>query len=178
MINPFPPLPALRHLGELADRLPRIVIDTREQDPLPITRLPVVRVEGLTTGDYSIAGLESVFSIERKSIADLVSCCVDSNRDRFERELNRLRGYRFKRLLVVGQRCEIELKRYRSAIAPAAVIGTLAAFEARYDIQVVYGNTPEKSADLVERWAWYFARECVECVNNLFRNTVIPAPPP
>ena len=143
---------------------------------MPITRLPVIRVEGLTTGDYSIAGLESVFSIERKSIADLVSCCVDSNRDRFERELNRLRGYRFKRLLVVGQRCEIELKRYRSAISPAAVIGTLAAFEARYDIQVVYGNTPEKSADLVERWAWYFARECVECVNNLFRNTLTPSP--
>ena len=31
--NPLPPLPALRHLGDLADRLPTIVVDSREQDP-------------------------------------------------------------------------------------------------------------------------------------------------
>jgi ERCC4-type nuclease len=170
MSDKLPPLPALRHLGDLADRLPTVVIDTREQDPLPITRLPTIR-SGLYSGDYSVAGLESVFAVERKSIADIVSCCVNSNRERFENELHRLRGFRFRRLLIVGQRCEIELKRYRSAIAPASVLGTLAAFEARYEIAVVWGDTPERSATIVEVWSWYFAREYVEAINSLFRET-------
>lgn len=174
MNNTLPSLPALRHLGELAQRLPVIICDTREQTPLPITRLPVIRA-GLYSGDYSIAGLEDEFSIERKSIDDLVGCCVNSNRERFEHELHRLRGYRFKRLLIIGQRCEVELKHYRSAIAPASVLGTLAAFEIRYDIPVVWTATPEEAAALVERWAWYAAREHVEQVNTLFRGTA-PAP--
>jgi len=98
MHDTFPPLPALRHLGELANRLPTLVIDSREQEPLPIRRLPWCR-GGIYTGDYSVVGLETLFSVERKSIADLVDCCVDSNRKRFENELHRLRGFRFRRLL-------------------------------------------------------------------------------
>ena len=82
-ITNLPPLPALRHLGELANRLPVIVCDTREQEPLPIRRLPVVRA-GLYTGDYSLAGLETVFAVERKSIPDIVSCCAASNRARLK----------------------------------------------------------------------------------------------
>ena len=70
------------------------------------------------------------------------------------------------------QRTEVELKRYRSSISPAAVLGTLSAFECRYDIPVVWADTPADGAALVERWAWYFAREYVESINNLFRNTM------
>jgi hypothetical protein len=36
-------LPALRSLGELADRAPVIVIDTQEQEPLAFERLASVR---------------------------------------------------------------------------------------------------------------------------------------
>jgi hypothetical protein len=45
--------------------------------------------------------------VERKSIGDVVACCVGQSRERFERELHRLRGFRFKRLLVVGNEAEI-----------------------------------------------------------------------
>ena len=79
----------------------------------------------LYTGDYSILGLEELIAIERKSIADLVACCMGENRERFERELHRLRGFRFKRLLILGSRGEIELQRYYSRIAPKAVAGHL-----------------------------------------------------
>lgn len=106
---------------------------------------------------------------ERKSIADLVSCCAASNRARFENELHRLRGYRFKRLLIVGKRSAIEAGRYRSKITPAAVLGTLSAFEIRYEIPVVFEPTPEQAARTVERWAWYAAREAVEAVNSMAR---------
>src|SRR5690606_8361398 len=71
----FGALPALRCLGELADVRPTIVVDTREQQPLPFSRLKSERGT-LATGDYSFRGGEEVFAIERKSVADLVGCCV------------------------------------------------------------------------------------------------------
>jgi ERCC4-type nuclease len=73
-------LPALRSLGELADRAPVIVIDTREPDPLAFERRSSIRGT-LQTGDYSVAGLEDLFSIERKTVADLVGCCMGENRE-------------------------------------------------------------------------------------------------
>ena len=100
-----------------------------------------------------MAGLEEQFAVERKSIADLVGCCVGENRERFSRELHRLRGFRFKRLLVIGSTWEIEHQGYRSRISPKAVLATVSAFEIRYDIPVVFVASPEVAAVQVERWA-------------------------
>jgi len=162
-------LPALRGLGTLADHEPVIVIDTREQDPLAFGRLQSIRGT-LQTGDYSIRGLEEQFAVERKSISDLVGCCMGDSRQRFERELHRLRGFRFKRLLIVGTEEEILSGRYHSNIKPQAVMATLGAFEARYDLPVVFRPSPELAAAQIERWAFWHAREVVEQVNNLWRS--------
>ena len=164
----FSNLPALKHLGELSGRLPVVIIDSREQTPLPIIRLPIIRA-GLYSGDYSVAGCESVFAVERKSIDDLVSCCASGNRERFEHELHRLRGFEFKRLLIIGQRERIESQDYKSKITPQAVMGSLQAWEVRYNIPVVWSATPELGATIVELWAWYYSREIVERANRLFR---------
>jgi ERCC4-type nuclease len=161
-------LPALRCLGDLADVRPAIVIDTREQAPLTFTRLQADRGT-LQTGDYSFAGGEELFAIERKTVADLVACCYGENRERFFRELHRLRGYRFKRLLVVGTRQEIEAGQYRANVKPSVVTGTLAAIEARFDVPVVFEPTPASAAFRVECWAFWFARELVEQVNDVAR---------
>ena len=134
-------LPALRSLGDLADVQPVIVIDTREQEPLPFSRLQSVSGT-LMSGDYSVRGLEQLFTVERKSIADIIGCCMGENRERFARELHRLRGFRFKRLLIVGSESQILKGDYRSNIKPKAVIGTLRAFEVRYDVPVVH---PQRS---------------------------------
>jgi DNA excision repair protein ERCC-4 len=174
MTATLPPLPALKALGDLRDRPPVIVCDTREQEPLPIARLPVIRGT-LYTGDYSVSGLQSVFAVERKSIPDMVACCAASNRGRLENELHRLRGFHFRRLLVIGDRGDIERGAYRSNIRPAAVLGTLAAFEIRYDVPVVFEPDPAAAARRVETWAWYAAREYVETCNALFRGTREPA---
>jgi DNA excision repair protein ERCC-4 len=163
-------LPALRSLGELADSQPTIIVDSREQEPLTFTRLQSVRGT-LTTGDYSIRGLEELFSIERKSIADLVGCCIGENRERFERELHRLRGYRFKRLVIIGSRAEIEMQRYHSRIPPKSILGSLNAWEVRFDIPVLFCQTPELAAKEIERFAYWFAREMVETVNEMWRGS-------
>jgi DNA excision repair protein ERCC-4 len=152
----------------VASAQPVILCDTREQAPLIFTNLASQQAT-LHTADYSILGAEELFGIERKSIPDLVACCM-GNRARFERALHRLRGYRFKRLLVVGSEAEILAGQYHSKITPKAVLAALCAFEVRY-CPVTFCPTPQAAARQIERWAFYFCREVVENANNLWRGT-------
>jgi ERCC4-type nuclease len=162
------PVFALLPVKPLADSQPIIVVDTREQNPLPFLRLKTIPGT-LISGDYSVAGLEELFSVERKSVPDLVGCCIGENRERFERELHRLRGFRFKRLLIVGTELEIRQAKYRSNVKPQSVLATIAAFEIRYDIPVTFSPTPQEAGRLVERWAFWFSREVLITANNLAR---------
>ncbi len=77
----------------------KIVRDSREQSPFHFedARFDGVEViEGtLTTGDYSIAGLESRVAVERKSLADFIGS-ISTGRERFEREVDQ--GARIGRL--------------------------------------------------------------------------------
>jgi DNA excision repair protein ERCC-4 len=167
-MNELAPLPALASLDKLKGSLPTLLIDTREQTPLAFTRLESIPGT-LTSGDYSVAGLEELFAIERKSVSDLVGCCAGSNRERFERELHRLRGYRFARILVVGEPDEITEGRYHSRIKPQSVWATLYAFEARYNLPVVFQPSAEVAAAWVENLAYWFARETILNANGLAR---------
>lgn len=137
--------------------LPTIIIDTREQTPLRFDHLPY-EVGTLATGDYSIKGMEPEFCIERKSVADLVQS-VTFERDRFERELIRIRGYSFRRLLIVGSLAQIEAHEYQSRTEPKAVIASVTAFEIRYGLPVCFIHAPTAAAVQIERWAHYFVRE-------------------
>jgi ERCC4-type nuclease len=92
---------------------------------------------------------------------------MGSNRDRFFRELHRMRGFTFKRLLIIGNRHDIETGQYRSAIRPKSVLATLSTIEARYDIAVVFADSPAQAAWLVEEWVWWYAREIVLTTNQL-----------
>jgi ERCC4-type nuclease len=166
-------LPGLRGLSKLAIRHPTISIDTREIEPLTFSRLQSVRGT-LYSGDYSILRLEETFAVERKSLDDIANCCLSSNRDRFEHELHRLRGYQFKRLMIVGTREDIAAGFYRSRIIPKAVLATLGAFEVRYDLPVVFADTPEAAAREIERLAVYFSREVLKLAHSLSKSSCQP----
>ena len=157
----FPPLPARQ---SAAPFLPVLIIDTREQTPLAFSWLPS-RTGTLTSGDYSIAGLESDFAIERKSIPDLVGS-LTSGRERFMREVDRLRGFPFARLLIVGTEAEIIEGQYRSNANPTAMMHSLHAIESR-GLPVVFTATPAAAAAMVERWAWWRARAVLQSGNDL-----------
>lgn len=152
---------------------PTILVDSREQTPLPFAHFPTERAT-LYTGDYSARGLEGSFCIERKSIADLIGS-LTSGRDRFIRELERMRGYAFRRLLVIGSRSEIEQNTYRSKASPAAILGSLWALEVRFNVPVVFAATPEEGAETVERWAFYGVRERMKEADELRRVYSQPA---
>ncbi len=133
--------------------LPRLIVDTREQLPLTFTHLDAVRGT-LTTGDYSVDGLQSRFAVERKSTPDLVGS-LTQGRDRFMRELERMRGVDFARLLIIGTPVELAACLNRRAVTAASIIGSLESVNARL-VPVVWAATPAKAAQMVERWACYY----------------------
>ena len=154
---------------------PVLLVDTREQAPLVFRNLPS-EVASLTTGDYSIRSLEDHFQIERKTPQDFVGCCVGDSRARFERELARMRGARFRRLLIIGCEAHFTTQRYRGNLTPRSVLATLSAFEARYDLPVVYSPSPEAGALLIERWAAWFVREQLKIGEALGKACAMPQP--
>ena len=161
----LPPLPVCDITGPV---LPIIIVDTREQEPLEFRRLPS-RVGTLTQGDYSVAGLESDVAIERKSIPDLVGS-LTSGRERFMREIDRLRGCGFGRLLIVGTEADIHSGRYRSNAKPKSILHSLYAIESR-GLPVVFTPSPCEAAALIERWAWWRSRAVLQAGNRLLEES-------
>jgi ERCC4-type nuclease len=99
------------------------VIDTREQHALDLQPMKSVRGT-LATGDYSVVGLESVVSLERKSLTDLLGC-VGGDRARFDREVQRLLAYPVRALIVEATWGDLEAGNWQSKVTPAAAIGSV-----------------------------------------------------
>jgi ERCC4-type nuclease len=113
-----------------------------------------------------VAGLEEDFAVERKSLPDLFGS-LTSGRDRFRRELQRLLAYPFRRLLVIGSEQEIAQGMSRArGVNPKAVLHSLYAIEAR-GVPVVFASSPSAAAALVERWAYWRAREVLKTARTL-----------
>ncbi len=104
------------------------LIDTREQNPLDLAPLRTV-VDTLDTGDYSLRGLEHVVRIERKSLSDLLGC-IGGERERFDREVQRLLGFPVRCLIVEANWQDIEAGEWRGKVTPAAALGSLLGWQA------------------------------------------------
>jgi len=136
---------------------PTILIDTREQCPWSFHELPS-ETATLDTGDYSVKGLSHLVSVERKSIQDLVGC-VGADRDRFKRELQRLRAYRFALVVVEADAATLEQGNWRGKLQPAHVLGSLAAWIAQYNMPIWIGGDHDMAGRFVERYLYQCARE-------------------
>lgn len=139
--------------------MPRLIVDTREQRPLEFRHLEAVRGT-LQSGDYSLAGLEEEFAVERKSVTDLVGS-LTRDRDRFTRELHRLRGFRWKYLLIVGTEMELARLAAQGRANPVQVKNSVLAFSTRYGLQTVWVDNPDAAAHVVESWAFMAYREAM-----------------
>lgn len=104
------------------------IVDTREQTPLDLA--PLRTIGGtLDTGDYSVQGLEHVVRIERKSLTDLLGC-VGRERERFQREVDRLLAYPVRVLVVESSWGQIDLGQWRGSVTPQQAIGSLLGWQA------------------------------------------------
>jgi len=147
---------------------PTIIIDSREQTPLEFSNKFPTEIGNLFAGDYSIKHLEPNFTIERKSINDLVGSTIH-DRARFERQLHRMGAYRFARLIVTGHRSDVEAGRYYSNAAPRSVLNSVDAFEVRHGVPVVWAGSADRAARLVEKWVHWFCREIAKNYSKLSR---------
>ena len=131
------------------------VVDTREQNPLDLS--PLQTTPGtLTTGDYSVLGLESVVSIERKSEDDMLSC-IGTDRERFDREVQRLLAFPVRALVVESTWARFEAGGWRSHLGPAPVIGSLLGWSAM-GLPIVMAGDHHTAGRYVSRMLFIAAR--------------------
>lgn len=124
--------------AELPSSAITAIVDTREQTPL---KLPGIRSEAgtLATGDYSVKGLESLIAIERKSLPDLVACC-GRERERFDREVQRLLAYPVRALVVEADWQDIESANWRGKLTSKQVGASLVSWMVQGLPLVLAGN--------------------------------------
>ncbi len=98
----------------------KIIIDTREQSPWHFGDLAEVSRGTLPTGDYALAG-DTGFAIERKSLPDYVQT-ITSNWQRFRRELDRMKRFPARVVIVEGEWMDILTGKYPGNVPPPAII--------------------------------------------------------
>jgi len=139
----------------------RIVRDSREQNGFSFGGYDCVVEDGsLATGDYSLAGLEGVVAVERKSLDDLIGCLA-GERERFERELARGRGLDFFAVVVEAGWEDLAGGRYRSRMKPHAACQSILAMMQRWRCPFFFGGSRE-GAEYAAYWLLSkFLRETV-----------------
>ena len=131
------------------------IIDTREQKPLDLSPLRSCRGT-LSCADYSIRGLTNVIAVERKSCADLVACCTHE-RERFEREIQRLLAYPHRLIVVECHLSDIEDGNYRSKASPSSVLGSVLGFIAS-GVPILFAGDHAAAGKLTARFLFIAAR--------------------
>ena len=137
------------------------IFDTREQLPLDLGEIPSIRGT-LATGDYSVVGLEHVIAVERKSLDDLLGC-VGNDRERFDRECQRLLGYPTRAIVVEASWSNLESglgldgKPWRSQVTPAAALGSVLGWACR-GIPIFMIGDHERAGKYVSRLLFLAAR--------------------
>ena len=159
----------------------RIVVDTREQTPFPFIGYPAAIVPGtLTDGDYSLAGFERRVAVERKSLADLVGC-LGTDRERFQRELERLRGYDSAAVVVEAPVEDLRGKRYRGELDAGAAWQSVLAFSMRYRVPFIFGRDRADAESIAFDFLRHFhrdrSREFDALGFQVAKDGVSPAPP-
>ena len=132
----------------------QIARDTREQEPFLFLGYPVTIVDDtLSAGDYSIPGFTDLVTVERKSLSDLVGC-LTTERKRFTRELERLRGYDSAAIVVEAAFSELEAGRYRSRLDPANAVQSIVSMMQAYRMPFFFAENRPKA----ERFIFDFLR--------------------
>lgn len=134
----------------------QVICDTREQTPFDLTPLKVTRGT-LETGDYSIVGLEKIVAVERKSMSDLMGC-IGRERERFEREIQRLMAYQIKALILECHISQIQLKQYRGDVHPNAALGSLLGWQVR-GLPIIWGGDAITAGQLCSKFLYLAAKK-------------------
>lgn len=134
----------------------KAVVDTREQRPADLGELRFEK-KTLDTGDYSVLGLEQFVRIERKSLPDLIGC-IGKERDRFTREMVRLRGFQHKAVVVECYWSDIYQEKWQGCIRSSHVIGSLGRWQLDGIPFILAGPRP-LSCQMIQKLLYLSARQ-------------------
>lgn len=148
-----------------------VLVDTREQHVPPWPKGVTVSRCLLGEGDYTTPLLKGTHVIERKAPSDLVAS-LTWERERFDRELDRLSGYDGVRIVVESSLencCRLTATRWE------AIVGSWASFAAR-NIGLDFAESPVVAGRLIagtlRRWELRMAERLPPLsMGNLLRNT-------
>lgn len=126
----------------------KIVVDTREQKPLWNN----CESKKLDFGDYSLEGHEDLFSIERKSLPDLLQTLTSSHK-RFKAEMLRASKARYFAIVVDGTYTAMETKDYpnawRSKVRGHVVTAIANTIHIKYGIPIFWCANRNESKRLI-----------------------------
>lgn len=142
-------MPELK-LGDLV-----AIQDTREQLPWDLSPMKS-ELGTLSVGDYSLKGLESVIAIERKSLDDFVSCC-GGERERFQRELDRLRGWPVSAIIIEASWADLQLGQWRSRLTSKQVQASYCSWIAQGH-RLILGKCHSEAGKIAASIMFYAAR--------------------
>jgi DNA excision repair protein ERCC-4 len=140
---------------------PVVLIDTREQAPLRFSESVAVEIATLPVGDYSLRGATDTVAIERKRLGELATCC-GKDRERFLDQVERLRAYPVRALVIEADLDGVLGRAYRSEIHPLSVLGTLIKFSADWQVPIWLCGDARNAAMVVERMLLRVARQKAE----------------
>lgn len=158
------------------------IIDTREQLKYDLSPMQWVRGT-LGEGDYSLVGLEHIIRIERKNFGDFLMC-VGNERERFEKEISRLKAYEWRHLVIeatweqihAGDWPEYETRNgelKKSEVTPAAAKASIWSWMAQ-GIPVHMAGSREAGQMFVRKALLTAARHQFENVRRAIQGRMVP----
>ena len=111
-----------------------VAVDTREQRPY---RFPRFEVKTLSTGDYSIVGLEDRVAIERKTKSDAYSS-IGRGRARFNREFERLSQLSYAAVVVEASLTDFLQSPAFSCMNPRTALKSILSWSVKYRVTVFF----------------------------------------
>lgn len=147
--------------------IPSIVIDTREQLPYEFKGFATERKK-LGAGDYSLAGCEERFAVERKSKEDAYGC-VGASRDRFVRCLDRLASLERACIVIEASLSAFAIPPARTLIGREQAVGSFIAWSVKYAIPVYWCDSRPYAERFVVKWL-------AACIKYRYAGAAVSAP--
>lgn len=137
----------------------RIVCDSREQCPFRFEGYPVeVETGALASADYSLHGFTDRIGIERKSMQDLIHC-LGPDRERFSRELQRLKAYDSSAVVIEQPQGVLRLGHFRSRMDAGAAWQSCLALSMRFRVPFWFCDSRADAEAVTFNFLRHYARD-------------------
>ncbi len=150
--HPARPVIAERGGTQLRTPLPVIIVDTREQNPFSFARFrgwfAGIEKKPLKVGDYSVAGMEEICTVERKDLDDLVHSFT-TERSKFIARLRQMAEYPHRLLVITAALSQVKSPYPHSSVNPNRITQSLIAALAGLHVPFLCVETHELGEEIV-----------------------------